>query len=143
MRDFKTATVELCNLNYYDLDWLIKHTEKAEDVADFVKCIVRNNNEDFQFFNESQSALLTALIAYQIECNEKNNRGIKNLKMMLNWVSEEKGNDMYDKLDMVFEGLKMLKPDSFAVHTYRAFRCIPIQTSSNIYRETMIQIQKL
>lgn len=119
---------------------LFAYIRNEDDILVVTKNLIKNLKEDptaktsaDPIWEEGMTALLEALIGYvyfELEPEEHNMNSVMTLLSMLE--VQENNPNYVSQLDLLFEDLRMRKPNSFAAKQYKLYKMAPGKTAQSI-----------
>lgn len=119
---------------------LFAYIKNEDDILVVTKNLVKNLKEDptaktsaDPIWEEGMTALLEALIGYVYFELEPEERNMNSVMMLLSMLEVQDNNPNFvSQLDLLFDDLRMNKPNSFAAKQYRLYKMAPGKTAQSI-----------
>ena len=119
---------------------LFAYIKNEDDILVVTKNLVKNLKEDpaaktsaDPIWEEGMTALLEALIGYVFYELEPEERNMNSVMMLLSMLEVQDNNPNFvSQLDLLFDDLRMNKPNSFAAKQYKLYKMAPGKTAQSI-----------
>lgn len=119
---------------------IFAYIRNEDDILVVTKNLVKNLKEDPNaktsadpIWEEGMTALLEALIGYVYFELEPEERNMNSVMMLLSMLEVQDNNPNFvSQLDLLFDDLRMNKPNSFAAKQYRLYKMAPGKTAQSI-----------
>lgn len=123
------------------------HSDK--DIQILVKTLITNTTDPEKkggdaFWDDSMNLLLVALISYLFHYTEKENQNFSNIMRLLILAKDEAESDdsaSRSVLDMMFDEIAEMEPESFALKQYQAFKLAENKTLRSILITCVTRLQ--
>ena len=119
---------------------LFAYIKNEDDILVVTKNLVKNLKEDpaaktsaDPIWEEGMTSLLEALIGYVFYELEPEERNMNSVMMLLSMLEVQDNNPNFvSQLDLLFDDLRMNKPNSFAAKQYKLYKMAPGKTAQSI-----------